>query len=346
MSGQPLTRARRAAAAPAARRAAFTPAARAAALADAERRGDRAAAAACGTTPSTICAWRSRARAQTSPGGGSQSKPAAPPVAHGDPDTLLARAAEERAAERRALTKVNRLVRAGLGPDARALSSVASDAGRRASSLEQAAAHARETSARLATEEARLSEAHVQAFDTLARLFFTACGLGWRREHEALLTALLAAFAEAERGDDGKLRVTIPADEADAAREAIERAIRPRLVAALEEEREATNAGVTSPERETAAGGAADFGATDSGLEDPPPDPPPAQPDPEADGLPGWDELDETWKRRYGLNRSLGIREYAAAQQREENNRRRVVAAPGPSRADRYRFSHPGLGQP
>ena len=347
MAGQPLTRRRRAAqaaAAPAARRAVFTPAARAAALADAARRGDRAAAAACGTTPSTIRAWRSRARAQASPG--PQSKPDAPPVAHGegDPDALLARASEERAAERRTLAKVNHLVRAGLGPDARALSTVASDAGRRASNLEQAAAHIRESAARLAADEARLASGQIDTLEAAAKVFMIGClGVRWSETMRDAFWATVGAIGQAEPIEGDRVRVESP-PELDAARAEIEhtwrRTAREDVLAEQAQEREAAASAAIMPASAIpGGGGAADFGAAASDPEDPPPDPnpPPEQPD----GL-SFDQLPEEWRRKFALRPSLGVREFLGAQRREESARR-TPRPSGPSRRDRFSFRHPGL---
>jgi hypothetical protein len=228
MAGRPLTRERRAAANAATSRHTFDAATRTGALSRAREIGDRAAAAEIGAAPATIRSWRKRqAKAKPPP-----SEPIASTGADDRADALLRRADEARKAEARALRKTDKLLAAGLAADARAASAVAKDAGDRAARLEQAAADQREHELRVEAAKTELAEWHIHIAAQLDRTFFESVGLGWGPEHEALLSALVQAFADGER-DGMKVSATIPKAEADSARKALDVTLRHRYAAKL-----------------------------------------------------------------------------------------------------------------
>jgi hypothetical protein len=65
--------------------------------------------------------------------------------------------------------------------------------------------------------------------------------------------------------------------------------------------------------------------------------------DPEPDGGPTWEDLDESWKSRFAMNRSLGVHEYALALQRERRQREERGGELAGRASSNLMFRHPGL---
>jgi hypothetical protein len=196
----------------------FDAATRAAALLRAEECGDRVAASEIGCSPATIRSWRLRAKA------GLAHTEA--PAELADPDELLRKARAARSAEARALRRVDELLAASRAHDARSASTVARDHQFRAQQLEGQARLQREHTARLAEARARLSHHEARLFEKLARVCLTALGIGWGTAQQALLDAVLHAFATAEPDDEGRVTIKVPESEAAAARRAVARLYR------------------------------------------------------------------------------------------------------------------------
>lgn len=367
MAGRPLTRGRRAAAQAATTRHAFDAATRSAAVARAAEIGDRAAAAEIGAAPATIRSWRKR-QANVEP---PPSEPITSTGGDDRADALLRRADEARTAEARALRKTDKLLSAGLAADARAASAVAKDAGDRSARLEQAAAAQREHELRVQAAETVVADWHVHVAGQLDRVFFESVGLGWGPAHEALLAALVQAFADGER-DGMKVSATIPKAEADAAREAIDGTLRRRYRAELrgelegdpeddgdeapEDVAEGDSVGETSTAAEApleaptrtnyddlnpVGGGvpsSCDVAKADSETPD---DDPPSEPS----DMPDFESLPLDWQRRYALNNPLGRYEWREELRRRERARRERENAPRRS-CRQPSFQHPGLARP
>jgi hypothetical protein len=194
------------------------------------------------------------------------------------------------------------MLRRGLASEARNAATVAGINADRAQELERAARESEK-------HEQRLTDARAEQVVELVRRMFTAIDLSLPHD---LARAVL-------RGEE------VTPEQREQARAQVHRQVHAELLAEFETERLAHRA-LPAPveEIESNATEAVDTEAVD------------------ADAVMSFDELPDEWRRRYELNPSLGVREYALAVKREE----RQEAEGGrrlPRRGPRPSFRHPAL---
>jgi hypothetical protein len=293
-----------------------------------------------------------RAKQAGTPGGRAKQPPAAPagPDDADQVEALSLRAKESRAAEKRALRKVEAFLTSGLANEARAASSVARDHAARATQLEQQAHAEAEHRARMAEAEARLEAGQAAIFGHAVKLFVGALGLDWNEASDDLLSACLKAITEGKRTEGGTWAVDLPTEAGAAARESIEAAWRSELADEHRLSQEAVEPGADpdpaepqgSPDLAADAGArASDSLVADSAIERlPAPDDLGDFPEP---NLPAWDDLPADWQRRFSLHRHLGCVEYQRHLRREQRQAE-LGTVTGPRRSSRWpSFRHPGL---
>jgi hypothetical protein len=340
---------------------AIDPAKRAHALDLAEKVGDIAAAGEIGCSPATIRSWRFRAKAASStPWGDAAQRDNR--AEDGDRAADLQREADEAGdAARRNVTRSEQAAEKGEARAAREYSQTARDHEQRRHALAAEARAAREHELRLRQAEHAIALADAELFLRLARMFFESVGVGWQPAHEALLEALLAAFVDGWRDDDGKLQIKTPTAEVEAARDAIDAVFRRRYIGRshkqpLDEIDRDDHADEIAPADDAYDESAvvqpirADYGETTISSGAPPLDPDVAVAEQDAtpapDDLPPWDSLPEDWRRRYALQPTLGRYEFKNELRRRERDRQEAQAA-RPRRAPAApTFRHPGWTHP
>jgi hypothetical protein len=194
------------------------------------------------------------------------------------------------------------MLRRGLASEARNAATVAGINADRAQELERAAREQEK-------HEQRLTDARAEQVVGLIRAMFAAIDLTLPHD---LARAVL-------RGEE------VTPEQREQARAQVHRQVRAELLAELEAERLARPA-LPAPVEESESNATE---AVDAGIV-------------EAEPVMSFDELPDEWRRRYELNPSLGLREYAVAVKREE----RQEAEQGgrlPRRSPRPSFRHPAL---